>query len=85
LEAHLRARGIEQVVISGVLTHMCCETTARSAFCRGFEVYLPVDATASSQEELHFNSLSALADAAAVLTSVDEVLATWNKKTRMSP
>ena len=58
----LKRAGVAQLVITGVLTHMCCETTARSAFCRGFEVYLPVDALASSRESLHLGSLISLAD-----------------------
>lgn len=37
LEEILRDRGVEKVVISGCLTDFCCETTAKSAFCRGFE------------------------------------------------
>ena len=74
LEAELRRRGVRQVVIAGVLTHMCCETTARTAFCRGFEVYLPVDGSASRSEALHLGSLTALSDAAAVPTSTEEVL-----------
>ena len=39
LEETLRGRGVEQIVITGVMTHLCCETTARSAFVRGFEVF----------------------------------------------
>ncbi len=74
LDPILRDRGVEQVLITGVLTHMCCETTARSAFCRGFEVYVPVDATASSSLELHLGSLRSMADSVAVLVGVDEVL-----------
>jgi nicotinamidase-related amidase len=77
LEETLYERGIEQVIISGVLTHMCCETTARAAFCRGFEVYVPVDAVASSSEERHLGSLMSMADAVAVVTSTAEVLELW--------
>ena len=67
--------GAKQVLICGVLTHLCCETTARSAFVRGYEVYLPVDATCSSSEALHLGSLLGLADGVAVLHSTDEILA----------
>jgi isochorismate hydrolase len=63
------------VLITGVLTHMCCETTARAAFCRGHEVYLPADATASSSEDRHLGSLLAMADACAVILDTEEVLA----------
>lgn len=31
LESDLRAGGVGEVVITGVMTHLCCETTARSA------------------------------------------------------
>jgi bifunctional isochorismate lyase / aryl carrier protein len=75
LEAALRQRGVEQTLVTGVLTHLCCDTTARSAFCRGFEVYMPVDATASSNEELHLGALRGLADGVAVLMTTREVLA----------
>ena len=74
LEQHLRDRGIEQVLVTGVLTHMCCETTARSAFCHGFEVYVVADATATSSEERHLGSLMAMADSVAVVLSADEVI-----------
>ena len=74
LEDALRDLEVEQVVISGVLTHMCCETTARAAFCRGFEVYLPVDALASTTEQRHLCSLSNLADAVAIPLSTAEVI-----------
>ncbi len=79
LQEYLTKRGIDQVLICGVLTHMCCETTARSAFCRGFEVYLPVDGMATSTEERHVSSLLALADAVAVVMSTAEVVERCSK------
>jgi len=69
----LKARDCSQVVITGVLAHMCCETTARSAFCRGFEVYIPVDGVADVSEERHYQSLLGLADCVAIITSMEEV------------
>jgi len=74
LEDYLRDRDVSQVLVAGVLTHMCCETTARAAFVRGFEVFVPVDATASSCELLHRNSLLSMADSVAVLYSCAEVV-----------
>lgn len=75
LEGWLRARGVEQLVITGVLTQMCCETTARSAFNRGFEVYLPVDGMATTHEARHLCSLTAMGGAVGLVTSTDEILA----------
>ena len=47
LEAELRARGIERVIVSGFMTQMCCDTTAREAAHRGFAVTMLSDATAA--------------------------------------
>ena len=61
LDTILRDSGVEQVVITGVMTHLCCETTARSAFMRGYEVFFPVDGTATYTETHHHASLLNLA------------------------
>lgn len=82
LQEVLRERKMEQVLVTGVLTHICCETTARSAFCRGFEVYVAADATASSSEERHVCSLVSMADSVAVIMSVAEILDRCSQTTR---
>lgn len=74
LEALLRERGVGQVVICGVMTHLCCETTARSAFMRGFEVFFTVDGTATYTEDFHRASLLNLAHGFATPLLVGEVL-----------
>jgi len=60
LENILRQRNITQIVITGVMTHLCCESTARSAFVRGFEVFFPIDGTATYNEDFHRASLMTL-------------------------
>jgi nicotinamidase-related amidase len=47
LEAELRRHGVERVIVSGFMTQMCCDTTAREAAHRGFKVTLLSDATAA--------------------------------------
>ncbi|MDN7026051.1 isochorismatase family protein [Methanoculleus sp. FWC-SCC1] len=74
LEAMLRDSGVEQVAVAGVMTHLCCETTARSAFVRGFSVLFPVDGTATYTAELHRASLCTLAHGFAVPLLVSELL-----------
>jgi isochorismate hydrolase len=66
LEARLRQGGTRQLVITGVTTHLCCESTARSAFARGFAVFMAIDGTATLNRELHVASLRALAHGCAV-------------------
>lgn len=74
LEGYLGERGMKQVLVTGVLTQMCCETTARTAFVRGYEVFVPVDALTTSTEELHLGSLRSMATCCAVMTSTGELL-----------
>ena len=74
LEMILRSQGISQVVIAGVMTHLCCETTARSAFMRGFEVFFLVDGTATYTEAHHRASLLNLAHGFAEMKLVQEIL-----------
>ncbi|MBN2342120.1 MAG: cysteine hydrolase [Deltaproteobacteria bacterium] len=64
----------DQLLICGVLTHMCVETTARAAFCRGFEVYIPVDAVAADNELNHINGLQSMAQTVAVLYTTEQIL-----------
>jgi isochorismate hydrolase len=61
LEKLLRVRNVTQVIICGVMTHLCCESTARSAFMKGFEVFFPVDGTATYNLAFHLASLINLA------------------------
>lgn len=61
LESFLRNQNISQLVITGVMTHLCCETTARSAFMRDFEVFFVIDATATYTLDFHRATLLNLA------------------------
>jgi ureidoacrylate peracid hydrolase len=49
LELILRSRGIDTVVISGIATNICCETTAREAAQRDFRVIFLRDGTATKE------------------------------------
>jgi isochorismate hydrolase len=60
LESYLVSRGVKKLVITGVATHLCCETTARSGFVRGFEIFFPVDCTATYDESFHLATLKNL-------------------------
>lgn len=48
LQQQLMQRGIRRVVICGIRTDQCCETTARVASDLGFEVEFVTDATTTS-------------------------------------
>ncbi|KAJ8433445.1 hypothetical protein Cgig2_017405 [Carnegiea gigantea] len=61
LEERLREMGVKEVIVTGVMTNLCCETTARDAFVRGFRVFFSTDATATSSTELHEATLKNMA------------------------
>jgi nicotinamidase-related amidase len=61
LEKLLRRRGAKGIVLAGVMTNLCCETTARSAFVRDFDVFFVADGTAAVNEAFHRGSLANLA------------------------
>ncbi|WP_258084369.1 isochorismatase family protein [Thermococcus thermotolerans] len=74
LEERLRKLGVETVVITGVMTHLCCETTAREAFVRGFNVVFPVDGTLTQNRLFHEATLRNLSHGFAVTPLLLEVL-----------
>lgn len=49
LEVILRSRGIDSVIITGITTDVCCDTTAREANARDFKVFFLSDATTTSR------------------------------------
>lgn len=60
LENLLRKHNKTQIIICGVMTNLCCETTARSAFVRGFEVFVPIDTTAAYNLDFHLSTIKNL-------------------------
>lgn len=80
LEKTLRQKDVKQVVICGVLTNCCCETTARSAFMRGFEVYFVSDGTATYGKKMHTASLLNLSYGFATLMDVNSIIETFTSQ-----
>ncbi|MEM4293263.1 MAG: isochorismatase family protein [Thermoplasmata archaeon] len=74
LESFLERHLVKRVYITGLLTNLCCETTARDAFVRGYEVFFVADATATYTEELHLATLLNLSHGFAYIVSTDEVM-----------
>ena len=74
LETVLRCQGIQDLVITGVMTNMCCESTARDAYFRDYHVFFPADGSGSINEEMHVASLLNLAFGFAYVTDADGIL-----------
>jgi ureidoacrylate peracid hydrolase len=59
LEPMLRGRGIDTVLVTGTVTGVCCESTARDAMMRNFRTVMIADANASRTDAEHNAALVA--------------------------
>ena len=88
LELILRSRGIDTIIIGGVATNICCETTAREAAVRDFRVFFLSDGTATaamgdaSAEELQKATCATLGFLFAQVLTVDEMLSKVERATQ---
>lgn len=74
LEKYLRERGIDTVIICGVMTHLCVETTARHAFMLDFQPVIIKDACATESREHQEATFLNLAHGFAEIVSVREII-----------
>ncbi|MDC9826277.1 cysteine hydrolase [Devosia sp. ZB163] len=57
MDAQLKAKGIDTLIITGTLTNCCCESTARDALQMGYKVIFMSDANATLSDEEHLGTL----------------------------
>ena len=74
LESRLSSMDVDTVVIVGVMTHLCCESTARSAFMKDLKVFFAVDGNATYNRDLHTGSLRNLAHGFATPVLVEDII-----------
>ncbi len=82
LEVVLRCLGITDLIITGVMTNLCCESTARDAYFRDLRVFFLLDATGATNEELHLATLKNLAFGFAYITKTEDILRDLMKNKR---
>src|SRR5690349_21097442 len=79
LAHQLRQRGIDTVIVTGIATNICCETTAREAAQHDFRVVFVSDGTATTEmngvsaQNLQRATLASLGMVFAQIATVDEV------------
>lgn len=74
LPEKLKERGIRNVVISGMLTNFCCETSARDAMMLDYRVVMVSDANAARYEEDHSAGFTSLYQSFGDVLTTDEVI-----------
>lgn len=79
LAPQLRLRGIDTVIVSGIATNICCETTAREAAQHDFRVVFASDGTATQDmngvaaNDLQRASLASLGMVFAQISTIDAI------------
>ncbi len=74
METVLRCLNIKDLVITGLMTNMCCDSTARDAYFRDYRVFFPADGNGSIIEEMHLATLLNLAFGFAYVTTCREII-----------
>ena len=74
LEVTLRDRGVDTLVITGTLTNVCCESTARDAMMLDFKCIMVEDANAAQSDEDHLAGLRTAARVFADVMTCNELL-----------
>src|ERR1700722_7164606 len=80
LDLILRSNGIDTIIVTGICTNICCETTAREAGMKDYHVFFPSDGTETfptgglTVEEIKKATLATLGTAFAKITTVDETI-----------
>ncbi|HAI72580.1 MULTISPECIES: cysteine hydrolase family protein [Alteromonas] len=77
LNSWLKTQGIDTLVVTGITTECCVESTVRDAFHHDYHVFVVSDACAAYEDELHQASLRSMALSFALLTDTQSVHAIW--------
>jgi len=75
LPEQLRARGIDTVLVTGTVTNVCCESSARDASATGFRVIMVADANAALRDADHNATLHTIYRSFGDVRSTAEILA----------
>jgi ureidoacrylate peracid hydrolase len=75
LHENLQARGIETLIVTGTLTNVCCESTARDAMQRNYQVIFVADGNAALTDAEHNATLCNMVTLFADVMTTAQVLA----------
>ena len=73
LETVLRCMKIEDLVITGLMTNLCCESTTRDAYFRDFRIFFLADGTGTVTDDMHLATLLNVAYGFAYVTTAEDI------------
>jgi ureidoacrylate peracid hydrolase len=74
IEEVLNARGIDNLIVAGTATNMCCESAARDAMMRDYKVVMVSDANGARYPEDHLAGLTSFFQSFGDVRTTDEVI-----------
>ena len=77
LNTVLKARNIQSVLVCGVATNVCVETTARDAYMYDYYVTMIDDCSAAYETKLHLGTLENMRRHFGLVVSSAEIIDTW--------
>jgi ureidoacrylate peracid hydrolase len=77
LDQYLRAAGIKTLVIMGLATNVCVESTIRDGFMRGYAIVVPADMTEGTSPEAKEWSLKTIDTFFGEVVDSEELLKCW--------
>jgi ureidoacrylate peracid hydrolase len=80
LEPMLKGLAIENLVVCGVTTNCCVETTVRDASQRDYRTFVVADAVAEYEDDRHEVALKSMGMLFAHIVSTDEVEQAWQAR-----
>ena len=77
LDSILKSKKIKTLIMTGVATNVCVDTTVRDGFMRNYYIVLPEDCVASYSKTLHKAALENMNTNFAYVTDSKELLRIW--------
>lgn len=79
LDLILRSNGIQTLIMTGVATNGCVESTARDGFFQDYYIVVAEDCCASGNPAFHETALRILADRFGLVVTSKEIIAAWSR------
>ncbi|ADG10367.1 cysteine hydrolase [Caulobacter segnis] len=79
LDARLKALGVDTLIVAGLTTECCVDSTVRDAFSLDYHVFVAADACAAYEADIHAASLKVMELNSAILTDTNAIAAAWSR------
>jgi nicotinamidase-related amidase len=79
LDVLLQSRGIRSLIMTGVATHGCVDSTSRHAYFKGYYVLFGADLTGGASADVQQMTLDSIDLMFGISATADEIVAAWDR------